>query len=99
MNDSIGSFINWIRAHKYIFVTVTFLLIIVFFDENNLIKHVQNQHQIAELKAENEALRAECEELKYKFNELHRDLEITEKVAREKYGMHKENEEVFIIED
>ncbi len=99
MNDSIGTFFAWIKSHKYLFVTLAFLLIIVFFDENNLIKHMQNQKQISALEAENEELRNKYNEIKSKYDDLHKDAEVTEKVAREKYGMHKENEEIFIVED
>lgn len=99
MNDSIATFLLWIKNNKYVFVTITFLLIIVFFDENNLIKHVQNQREIAVLKSEIEDLKHELEVITHKSNELHKDIEIMEKVAREKYGMHKDGEEVFIIED
>lgn len=99
MNDSIATFFIWVKNNKYWFVTITFLLIIVFFDENNLIKHIQNQREIAVLKSEVEELKHEVEVLTHKSNELHKDIEIMEKVAREKYGMHKEGEEIFIIED
>lgn len=99
MNDSIGTFFVWVKNNKYWFVTITFLLIIVFFDENNLIKHFQNQREIAILKSEIQELKEELEVLTYKSSELHNDIEIMEKVAREKYGMHKDGEEVFIVED
>lgn len=99
MNDSIGTFFVWVKNNKYWFVTITFLLIIVFFDENNLIKHFQNQREIAILKSEIQELKEELEVLTYKSSELHKDIEIMEKVAREKYGMHKDGEEVFIVED
>lgn len=99
MNDSIATFFSWIKNHKYWFVTITFLLIIVFFDENNLIKHFQNQREIAALKSEIEELQEELEIVSHKSSELHKDIEITEKVAREKYGMLKDGEEVFIVED
>lgn len=99
MNDSIGTFFVWVKNNKYWFVTITFLLIIVFFDENNLIKHFQNQREITILKSEIQELKEELEVLTYKSSELHKDIEIMEKVAREKYGMHKDGEEVFIVED
>lgn len=99
MNDSIANFFTWVRNNKYWFVTITFLLIIIFFDENNMIKHFQNQREISMLKSEIEDLRHELEVITHKSNELHKDLEIMEKVAREKYGMHKDGEEIFIIED
>lgn len=99
MNDSIAKFITWVVMNKFWFVTITFLLILLFFDEHNLIKHFQNQKEISTLKSEVEDLRHELEVLTHKSNELHKDLEIMEKVAREKYGMHKEGEEIFIIEE
>lgn len=99
MNDSIAMLFAWIRNNKYLFVTIAFLLIIVFLDENNLIKHFQNQREIAVLKSDIEDLREQLELITHKSNELHKDSEIMEKVAREKYGMHKEGEEVFIVED
>ncbi len=99
MNDSIATFILWIKRHKYWFVTIAFLVIIVFFDENNMIKHFRNQREIAALKAENEQLQQQLDELSHKLEELYKTPEITEKVAREKYGMHKDGEEIFIIEE
>ena len=99
MNDSIATFFNWVKNNKYWFVTIAFLLIIIFFDENNMIKHFQNQREIAVLKSEIDELKEELEVLSRKSAELHKDIEIMEKVAREKYGMHKEGEEVFIVED
>ena len=88
MNDSIATFFNWVKNNKYCFVTIAFLLIIIFFDENNMIKHFQNQREIAVLKSEIEELKEELEVLSHKSAELHKDIEIMEKVAREKYGMH-----------
>ena len=99
MNDSIATFFNRVKNNKYWFVTIAFLLIIIFFDENNMIKHFQNQREIAVLKSEIEELKEDLEVLSHKSAELHKDIEIMEKVAREKYGMHKEGEEVFIVED
>lgn len=99
MNDSIGAFIQWVKNHKYLFVTIAFLLILVFFDENNMIKHFRNNREIAALKAENEQLKNSIDDLKQRVKELNKDPEVTEKVAREKYGMLKEGEELFIVED
>ena len=99
MNDSIATIIAWIRNHKYLFVTIMFLLILFFFDENNMIKHFHNRREISSLKAEIQELQRDVEEYGYKSRELYNDVEIMEKVAREKYGMHKEGEDVFIVED
>lgn len=99
MNDSIGDLVKWIFRHKYLFVTLAFLLIIVLFDENNLIKHIQNQREIVQIKSEIEELKEQHDDLTLKLHELDKDVDVMEKVARDKYGMHLENEDVFIMED
>lgn len=99
MNDSIGDFLKWVGRHKYMFVTLAFLAIIVLFDENNMLKHIQNQREIAILKSEIEELREQHDNLEQKLHEFDTDVYIMEKVAREKYGMHLENEDVFIVEE
>ena len=98
MSDSIGDIIKWIGRHKYLFVTLAFLAIIILFDENNLIKHFHNQREIAELKSDIKELKEEHDELVKKINELDKDTDVMEKVARQKYGMHLDNEDIFIIE-
>ncbi len=98
-NDSIAALFRWVLNHKYLFVTIAFVAIMVFFDKHNLIEHFKNQREIVSLKAENRELKEQLDELRYRSDELHKDVAIMEKVAREKYGMHKEGEEVFIVKD
>ena len=99
MNDSISDIFKWIARHKYLAVTLAFLAIIILFDENNLLKHIQNQREISSLKSEIENLQEQHDALESKLEVPDRDVEIMEKVAREKYDMQLENEEIFIIED
>ena len=99
MNDSIGKLINWIIKHKYLAVTIIFLLILIFFDENNIIKHIQLRRQESQLKAEIKELQQEHDIIMRKLGELEKDAEVLEKVAREKYGMLLDNEEIFIIKE
>ena len=91
--------VNWIRLHKYISVTVVFALIILVFDDNNLIKHYKNQHTIAELEREIETMKKDSVDIIKKQQQLDYkgDIDAIENLAREKYGMHKDNEEIFVI--
>lgn len=98
-NDSIAALFRWVLNHKYLFVTIAFVAIMVFFDKHNLIEHFKNQREIVSLKAENRELKEQLDELRYRSDELHKDVAIMERVAREKYGMHKDGEEVFIVKD
>ncbi len=99
MNDSIAQLGVWISKHKYLFVTIAFLVIIVFLDENNMMKHIQNQREIAALESEKTELQEQYDELTSKLEELEADPVLIEKIARERYGMHKADEEIFIFDD
>ena len=99
MNDSIAQLWEWIKKHKYMFVTIMFVIIIVFLDENNFMKHIQNKREIAALESEKKELQKKYDELTNKLDELEADPVLIEKIARERYGMHKPNEEVFIFDD
>ena len=99
MNDSIAQLGVWISKHKYLFVTIAFLVIIVFLDENNMMKHIQNQREIAALESEKTELQEQYDELTSKLEELEADPVLIEKIARERYGMHKADEELFIFDD
>lgn len=91
--------VHWIRRHKYLTVTLVFLFIILVFDDNNFFKHYANQHTIAELKEEIEAMKRDSVDIVKRQQQLEYkgDIEAIEHLAREKYGMHKDNEEVFVI--
>lgn len=87
-----------IGRHKYIVTIVCFLLIICVFDQNNLIKRLKHQQQIRELKKEilhYTQMRDRCVK---GLQELANDSNNLERIAREKYGMHLPDEDVFIIE-
>lgn len=98
MNNS-SSFLKYIRFHKYLFVLVTFGIIIVFVDDNNLMTRAKHKAEIIELKSEIAKYRKQYEEDMAKMKELTENPENLEKIAREKYLMKRENEDVFIIEE
>ena len=91
--------LKWVGRHKYLFVTIVFLLIMLVFDDNNFFKHYKNQNAIAKLENEIETMRKDSLDISIKLQQLEYkgDIEVIEHLAREKYGMHKENEEIFII--
>ena len=91
---------EWIKKHKYLSVTIVFLLIIFVFDDNNLFKHFKNQAQISNLKKEIAEMKRDSMDIVNRQKQLDfgGDVEVIEDLAREKYGMHKDNEDVFVIE-
>ena len=101
ISEKVLPILSWIRRHKYISVTVVFLVIIFVVDDNSMIKHFDNRHTISLLEEEIEQMRKDSAVIMQKQEQLDRNCEkeVVERLARDKYGMHKENEEVFIIEE
>ena len=88
-----------IGRHKYTITIVGFLLIICFLDQNNLLLRLRHQRQIRKLKSEIEYYTTLRDQSLKGLKELANDSNNLERIAREKYGMHLPNEEVFIIEE
>lgn len=91
------SLISAVRRHKYVVTIGVFLLIICFLDQNNLMKRWQHQQQRMALKKEIRYYEAIRDSSLQGLKALERDRNNMERVAREKYGMHLPDEEIFII--
>ena len=91
--------VNWVRNHKYLSVTIVFLAIVLVFDDNNMFRHIENQTAISELEDEIAQMKRDSTEIMLKQAELDGNGDVTavEKLARDRYGMHKSNEDVFIM--
>ncbi|MDF1694672.1 MAG: septum formation initiator family protein [Saprospiraceae bacterium] len=81
--------------NKYVVVTFAFLVWMLFFDKNGIPTNINLKDNIANL----EATKAEYEEKIVEALAEKKEIEENkEKYAREKYLMHKENEDVIVIE-
>lgn len=98
--ESMSSFfqIVWqaMRKNKYIFVLVTFILIIVFFDENNLIKRTSQKREIKALNEEIQRYQTQINDGEKLLEDLESDTLLRERIAREKYNMRKDDEDIFV---
>ena len=93
----IKDFFAALGKHKYTITLVSFLLIICFLDQNNLLSRLKHRRQMYDLKREIEYYEAVRDSSVAGLNDLAKDSSNLERVAREKYGMHFPNEDVFII--
>ena len=87
---------RWLNLPFTIFVA--FILMLLFFGENNYMRINSYKQQINELKAEIQNNQDSAKIYEAKLKELHTDRETLEKIAREQYGMKRTNEEVFITD-
>ena len=86
-----------IGRHKYGVTIICFLVVICILDPNNLMLRLQHHRQIRELKKEIEYFIQIRDRSVQGLQELANDSNNLERIAREKYGMHLPDEEVFII--
>ncbi|CUT01136.1 Septum formation initiator [Candidatus Kryptobacter tengchongensis] len=73
------------------------LFIYLIFAEKGILKRINLEIERAKLKKEIELIEKENASLRQKIHELETNPKAVEKIAREKYGMAKEGEEVFKI--
>ena len=94
------SVLHWLKEHKYLTVTIVFLFIVIVVDDNNMFKYYKNRRVISELEEEIATMRRDSAEIVNRQNQLdyRGDVKVIEDIAREKYGMHKDDEDVFVIE-
>ena len=91
---------NFIRQHvnKYLVVFIIFLIMILFVDEHNLFRFMNYKRKTNELKIEKlkyESARDSCK--KESDDILKPDNDQAERIAREKYRMKKDDEDVFVL--
>lgn len=93
------TFWNFISRHKYAVVIVLFVALIGFIDENSLWERYQHKKQLAELREEIDRYTEMYERDSYKLQELNTNVDVLTEIARERYFMKMDDEDVFVIEE
>ncbi len=84
-------------GNKYVIVLILFLGMIIFFDENSIVSHMESKKQLNELIQQKKYYQERIASDKEKLNDLNQGKEELEKFAREQYYMSKPDEDVFIV--
>ena len=94
------AFLVWrSQALKYAVVIVAGVLIVGFLDENSLWNHLKNRQRIEELAEEKARYHAAFQRDQAKIRELDRNPKAIEKIARERYFMKADDEDIFVIKE
>ena len=88
-----------VRGLKYIVVIFFAVLFIGFLDENSVWKHIRNQQYISELKEEIGEYEMRYNNDRAQIRELERNPKSIEKIARERYFMKADDEDIFVLSD
>lgn len=86
-----------ILSNRYVLATVFFAVWMLFLDRHNVGLHLELSEQVQQYEDAKSYYETELERNKRELEELESDPAKLEKFAREKYWMHKEGEEVFVI--
>jgi cell division protein FtsB len=88
-----------VKALKYALVTLVAVILIGFVDENSVWHHFQNKHKISELQDEIKQYLDEHERNKEQIEKLESNPKAIEKIARERYFMKADDEDIFVLGD
>lgn len=97
--DNFSSIRKFIGRYKYIITLVVFGIIIVFLDENSILRRMEVANEARNTRNEIEKYRQDFEESTQRLNELDADSNSIERIAREKYLMKKPNEDIYVFEE
>lgn len=91
---------TWFKwaSNKYLLGLVGFLIWMTFLDVNSFIIHYQQNRELNELEESIVYYKEAIANDKRQLNELSSDPAKLEKFAREEYRLHKEDEQVYLIE-
>ncbi len=87
---------RWLNIPLLIFLA--FVVVLLFFGENNYMRINKYRSQINDLKSQIQNNKDSAAMYDAKVNELNTDNESLERLVREKYGMKRINEEVYITD-
>lgn len=90
----------WLRVllNLPLLIVVGVILVSIVWGDNSYIRRLGYQARIGELESEIKQFNDSASYYSRKADELNTDPESLEKIAREQYGMKRENEEVFITD-
>ena len=87
---------SWLK-NKYFLATAFFISWMLFFDHNDLFLQHERAKELDALKQTKAYYQSQIDETRKDVEEIRINSASLEKIAREKYMMKKDNEELFII--
>ena len=92
-------FLSFLGHYKYLIVLVVGVVMVGFLDENSFMRRMQLEMQISDLEDEIAKYKAENEKDTRQLRDLRRNPKAIEKIARERYFMKADDEDIFVLSD
>jgi len=90
---------QWAGRYKYLITIIIGVLMVGFIGENSYLQQVKNFREISRLKSEIEAYDESYRKDSVTLSRLDTDPEAVVKIARERYFMKTDDEDIFVLSD
>ena len=94
-----GHIISFFNRFKFHIVIILGVLIVGIVDENSFMKRIEYAYQIDDLKREIQKYHSQYKHDMQQLKELKTDPKAIARVARERYFMKADNEDIFVLSD
>lgn len=95
-NGFLGQLKSFTSRHKYLIVAVLFLLVILVASDNSMIRRIAQKREIRALQQQLDEYSRQNDRNMQILDELNDDSLIIDRLARERFGMSRDDEDVFI---
>lgn len=99
MSKITGHILGFLSRFKFHIVILLGVLIVGVLDENSFMKRIEYAYQIKDLKAEIQKYDGQYRHDTQQLKDLKRDPKAIARIARERYFMKTEDEDIFVLSD
>ena len=99
MASRLGVVWSFISHYKYLVVIVLGVIIVGFIDENSFMRRIQLELQISDLQSKIEKYNKQYENDSRQLREIRQNPKAIEKIARERYFMKADDEDIYVLSD
>ncbi len=92
-------YLRGVKGLKYVIVTILAVVFIGFVDEDSVWHHYQNKQRIDQLQEEIDLNLAQYNYNNERLEMLNNDTKAVQKIARERYFMKADDEDIFVLSD
>ena len=97
MSSRLAVFWNMVSRYKYLITIVIGVAVVGFLDDNSFVKRIQYSLQISRMKDEIKTYEEKNDKSVKALRELRRNPKAIEKIARERYFMKADDEDIYVL--
>ena len=99
MASRLGVVWSFISHYKYLVVIVLGVIIVGFIDENSFMRRIQLELKISDLRSDINKYNKQYQDDSRQLREIRRNPKTNEKIARERYFMKADDEDIYVLSD